>query len=103
MLIRWTPRAFNDLKTISSHIERQRNLATANRVCRIIHRFVQEVRARRAKFDEQLQDGVLGRAGHTDSGINRTPLDQTPNHLGASCCIHPVHIYSMRARERIVN
>jgi plasmid stabilization system protein ParE len=44
MLIRWTPRAFNDLKTISSHIERQRNLATANRVCRIIHDTIQILR-----------------------------------------------------------
>jgi plasmid stabilization system protein ParE len=37
MLVRWTPSAFNDLKIISGYIERQRNLATANRVCRIIY------------------------------------------------------------------
>jgi plasmid stabilization system protein ParE len=44
MLIRWTPTAFNDLKTISAHIERQRNLATANGVCRIIYDTIQTLR-----------------------------------------------------------
>jgi plasmid stabilization system protein ParE len=34
--IRWTPLALADLKNISGYIEGQRNLATANRVCRII-------------------------------------------------------------------
>ena len=42
--IRWTPDAFNDLKTISSYIEGQRNLATANRVCRIIYEAIQSLR-----------------------------------------------------------
>jgi plasmid stabilization system protein ParE len=44
MVIRWTPSVINDLKTISSHIERERNLATANRVCRTIYDTVQILR-----------------------------------------------------------
>jgi len=38
MRIRWTPLAVGDLKTISGHVERERNLVTANRVCRAILR-----------------------------------------------------------------
>jgi hypothetical protein len=37
MRIRWTSAALNDLKAISLRIELERNLATANRVCRIIY------------------------------------------------------------------
>lgn len=44
MRIRWTPIALNDLKTISGYIERQRNLANANRVCRLIYDAVQLLR-----------------------------------------------------------
>jgi plasmid stabilization system protein ParE len=54
MFIRWTPRAFDDLKTISSHIERQRNLATANRVCRIIYDAIQILR----RFPESGKIGI---------------------------------------------
>jgi plasmid stabilization system protein ParE len=54
MLIRWRPRAFDDLKTISSHIERQRNLATANRVCRIIYDTIQTLR----RFPESGKIGI---------------------------------------------
>lgn len=52
--IRWTPLAINDLKTISSYIEGQRNLATANRVCRIIYDAVQMLR----RFPESGKAGM---------------------------------------------
>ncbi len=42
--IRWTPLALDDLKSISVYIEEQRNLATANRVCRLIYEGVQFLR-----------------------------------------------------------
>ena len=54
MLLRWTPSAFNDLKIISSYIEQQRNLATANRVCRIIYDAVQSLR----RFPESGKIGI---------------------------------------------
>jgi len=41
MRIPWTTSALTDLKIISGRIERQRNLATANRVCRAIYDTVQ--------------------------------------------------------------
>jgi toxin ParE1/3/4 len=44
MQIRWTATALNDLKTISYRIEQQRNLATANRVCRHIYDSIQTLR-----------------------------------------------------------
>jgi toxin ParE1/3/4 len=44
MRIRWTPTALNDFKTISLRVERQRNLATANRVCRQIYDSIQSLR-----------------------------------------------------------
>jgi len=44
MRIRWTPPALNDLKTISHRIEQQRDLATANRVCRHIYDSIQTLR-----------------------------------------------------------
>jgi plasmid stabilization system protein ParE len=52
--IRWTPLAIDDLKTISSYIEEQRNLATANRVCRIIYDTVQLLR----RFPESGKPGM---------------------------------------------
>lgn len=54
MRIRWTPLALNDLKIISIHIERQRNLSTANRVCRIIYDSVQILR----RFPESGKTGI---------------------------------------------
>ena len=54
MQVRWTSRAANDLKAISSHIEQQRNLATANRVCRIIYGAVQILR----RFPESGKPGI---------------------------------------------
>ena len=53
-IIRWTPSASNDLKTISGYIESQRNLATANRVCRIIYDTVQILR----RFPESGRTGI---------------------------------------------
>jgi len=44
MLIRWTPLALTDFKTISHRIEQERNLATANRVCRTIYDAIQILR-----------------------------------------------------------
>ena len=44
MQIRWTLAALNDLKNISYRIERQRNLSTANLVCRAIYDTVQILR-----------------------------------------------------------
>jgi toxin ParE1/3/4 len=52
--VRWTSTALNDLKKISGHIERQRNLATANRVCRIIYDAVQILR----RFPESGKTGI---------------------------------------------
>jgi toxin ParE1/3/4 len=46
--------AISDLKTISSHIERARNLATANRVCRIIYDTIQILR----RFPESGKIGI---------------------------------------------
>ncbi len=44
MQVRWTQRALQNLKTISQRIEQQRNLATANRVCRRIYEAIQDMR-----------------------------------------------------------
>jgi toxin ParE1/3/4 len=54
MRIRWTTLALNDLKIISGRIERQRNLATANRVCRAIYDTVQILR----RFPESGKPGI---------------------------------------------
>jgi plasmid stabilization system protein ParE len=44
MYIRWTEAAVDDLKTISAHIERDRSLAAANKVCRAIYDAIQTSR-----------------------------------------------------------
>jgi toxin ParE1/3/4 len=54
MRVLWTPAALSDLKTISSYIEGQRNLATANRICRIIYETVQILR----RFPESGKPGM---------------------------------------------
>jgi len=54
MVVRWTPLAITDLKGISIHIERDRNLATANRVYRIIYDTVQILR----RFPESGKPGI---------------------------------------------
>jgi plasmid stabilization system protein ParE len=70
-LIRWTPSAFNDLKTISRHIERQRNLATANRVCRIIYDTIQILR----RFPESGKSGI-------EEGAREFVVPQLPSYIG---------------------
>jgi len=52
--IRWTPLALSDLKTISGYIEGQRNLATANRACRLVYDAVQMLR----RFPESGKAGI---------------------------------------------
>jgi len=54
MRIRWTTLAIDDLKIISGRIERQRNLATANRVCRAIYNTIQILR----RFPESGKTGI---------------------------------------------
>jgi plasmid stabilization system protein ParE len=54
MVIRWTPVAVDDLKNISHHIEQQRNIGTANRVCRIIYDAIQMLR----RFPESGKSGI---------------------------------------------
>jgi toxin ParE1/3/4 len=44
MRIRWTPPALDDFKTISYRIEQERNLDTANRVCRSVYDAIQLLR-----------------------------------------------------------
>ncbi len=41
MHVRWTQTALDDLKEISYRVERERNLARANRVCRTIYDSIQ--------------------------------------------------------------
>jgi toxin ParE1/3/4 len=54
MRILWTALALEDLKIISARIERQRNLASANRVCRAIYNTVQILR----RFPESGKTGI---------------------------------------------
>jgi len=58
MLIRWTPLALNDLKIISHRIEQDRNLATANRVCRSIYDAVQMLRRHPHGGKSGLEEGT---------------------------------------------
>jgi len=44
MQVRWTQAALHDFKTISHRVEQERNLATANRACRLIYDAVQMLR-----------------------------------------------------------
>ena len=44
MTIRWTHAALTDLQNISRQIEQDRNLTTANRVCRTIYDAIQMLR-----------------------------------------------------------
>ncbi len=52
--IRWTPSALEDLKTVSGYVERERNLSTANRVCRIIYDAIQTL----GRFPETGKAGI---------------------------------------------
>jgi plasmid stabilization system protein ParE len=56
ILIRWTVSAVKDLKEISAHIELNRDLATANRVCRTINDAIQGLR----RFPEMGKPGLEG-------------------------------------------
>lgn len=44
MRLRWTEPALNDFKAISHRVEQERNLDTANRVCRHIYDTLQTLR-----------------------------------------------------------
>lgn len=44
MRLRWTTTALHDLKIISFRIEQERDLTTANRVCRTIYAAIQILR-----------------------------------------------------------
>jgi addiction module RelE/StbE family toxin len=72
MLIRWTPSAVDDLKIISSHIERQRNLATANRVCRTIYDSIQILR----RFPESGKTGI-------EEGTRELVVPELPSYIVA--------------------
>jgi toxin ParE1/3/4 len=54
MHIRWTSLALEDLKRISVRIERERNLASANGVCRAIYNTIQILR----RFPESGKAGI---------------------------------------------
>lgn len=56
--IRWTPLSLEDLQGISVYIESQRNLATANRVCRSIYDSVQRLRRFPEAGKPGLEDGT---------------------------------------------
>ncbi len=63
MFIRWTQLALEDLKAISYRIEHERNLATANRVCRTIYDSIQTLRrypySGRPGFEEETRALVI--------------------------------------------
>jgi toxin ParE1/3/4 len=63
MHIRWTLSALDDFKTISHRIERERNLAKANRVCRQIYDAIQTLRrypyAGRPGIEERTRELVI--------------------------------------------
>jgi addiction module RelE/StbE family toxin len=70
--IRWTPLAINDLKTISTYIEGERNLATANRVCRLIYDAVQTLR----RFPESGKSGM-------EQGTRELVVPKLPSYIVA--------------------
>jgi plasmid stabilization system protein ParE len=93
MVIRWTPLAINDLKSISSHIERHRNLTTANRVCRIIYDAVQILR----RFPESGKGGI-------EEGTREFVVPTMPSYIVAYRLIRPETVQILRiwhgAQER---
>jgi toxin ParE1/3/4 len=74
--IRWTPLALNDLKAISGYIELQRNLETANRVCRIIYDAVQILR----RFPQSGKPGIEG-------GTREWVVPQQPSYTVVYCLL----------------
>jgi toxin ParE1/3/4 len=93
MLIRWTPSALNDLKIISRHIERQRNLATANRICRIIYDTIQILR----RFPESGKPGI-------EDGTREFVVPKLPSYIVAYRVTHSEAVQILRiwhgAQER---
>jgi addiction module RelE/StbE family toxin len=77
MVVRWTPSALNDLKIISRHIERQRNLATANRICRIIYDTIQILR----RFPESGKPGI-------EDGTREFVVPKLPSYIVAYRVTH---------------
>jgi toxin ParE1/3/4 len=65
MQIRWTLAALNDLKIISHRIEKERNLASANIVCRAIYDTVKLLRnhpkAGRSGIEESTRELVVSK------------------------------------------
>ena len=85
MLIRWKPAAFNDLKTICRHIERQRNLATANRVCRIIYDAIQIL----CRFPESGKSGI-------EEGTREFVVPKLPSYIVAYRVTHSEAVQILR-------
>ena len=83
--IRWTPLAINDLKIISSHIEAQCNLATANRVCRIIYDAVQMLR----RFPESGKIGM-------EEGTRELVVPALPSYIVAYRVTHTEAVQILR-------
>ena len=60
---------------------------------KVSHIRIKKLTTSRAKFYEQLQDGMLCDSGHANRGVNRAALDEALDHLSASFRIHPVHVF----------
>ena len=58
MQIRWTQAALEDFKAISFRIEQERNLATANRVCRAIYDAIQILRRHTHSGKHGIEEGT---------------------------------------------
>jgi addiction module RelE/StbE family toxin len=83
--IRWTPKSVSDLKAISSYIEQQRNLATANKVCRIIYDAVQVLR----QFPE------IGKAS-MEEGTREYVVPALPSHIVVYRIVQPEAVQIVR-------
>jgi plasmid stabilization system protein ParE len=85
--------SLNDLKIISGYIERQRNLSTANRVCRIIYDAIQILR----RFPES---GKLG----IEEGTRELVVPAIPSYIVAYRVARPEAVQILRiwhgAQER---
>jgi len=92
--IRWTAQAFKDLQTISSYVERQRNLASANKVCRTIYDTIQNLR----RFPE------LGKAG-IEEGTRELIVSPLPSYIVVYRIAQPAAIQILRiwhgAQQRV--
>lgn len=92
--IRWTPVALSDLKNISSYIETQRDLATANRVCRTIYDVIQTLR----RFPESGKPGL-------EEGTRELVVARLPSYIVAYRLLPSEAIQVLRiwhgAQERV--